>query len=232
MADLTKIIQVNRLQEEIDAYYEASYKPRLGLGLSKIGHKCPRFLWYSYNKFVPDNNPSGRILRLFEQGNMIEKLVIKDLIACGYSIHSQQYEVSFEYDGYKITGHIDGVIEGLKESIKPHLLEIKSIKDAEFSKLEKARSYEAWKEHEYKAQIHCYMMGLGLERCLVAGYNKNDSNLYFERIRINKEYAVNLLKRVFDIISQKNMPLRTCPKSDWFEAKGCDFYKTCFQIKD
>lgn len=227
MANLTEILNQNSVVSVINNWYEDNYQPRTTLGLSEIGHQCHRYLWYIHNGYTKGKS-SGQKLRLFEFGKSIESLVIKDLINAGYQVHSQQEEIFFELNGIKLYGHIDGKIEGLSESKQTHVLEIKSCNDKAFKSLLKIRSYEQW-QPKYKGQIQVYMLGCELKRALTIVYNKNTSEMYSERIRLDKEYAVNLLSDVFQAIGRKESPLRLCPKAEWYEAKWCDFYKECFQ---
>lgn len=229
MSDLTNIFRLNSPETLIDQCYEAEYTPRSRLGLSEIGHKCKRYLWYKYHSIASDKVPDGRVLRLFKLGNIIEDAVIDDLKAAGFNVFGSQEEIEFNSGGVNLIGHIDGKITGLKQSSKTHLLEIKTSNDKRFKQLLKLRSYEKWDE-KYKAQIHSYMLGSGLERCLVAVYNKNNSDLYTERIPLNKGYISILLEKVFKAISQEDLPGRSCPKIDWYEAKWCDYYERCFDL--
>lgn len=225
MADLAILSQStpNRI---VEAWYEANYTPRSRLGLSEVGHKCDRYLWYAHRN-TPALPPSGRMLRLFRLGEMIEEQVITDLISAGLTVHSRQKEKMLELNSIQIVGHIDGIIEGLLESSKPHLLEIKSSNNKRFNQLFKLGSYEKWDE-KYKAQIHVYMLALKLTRCLVWVENKDSSTSYTERIKLDKAYALMVLEKAFTAISATMAPPRTCPKPDWFEAKMCKYQKVCF----
>ena len=225
MADLSILTQ-GAPNKIVEAWYEADYKPRHRLGISEVGHKCSRYLWYVHNDY-PAVPPEGRLLRLFQLGNLIEDQVITDLLTAGFKIYGRQREKMLEFDGIQIKGHCDGIIENLMESSKPHLLEIKSSNEKRFKKLVKS-GYEKWDE-KYKAQGHVSMLGMGLKRCLVWVENKNDSTTYTERISLDKDYALKVLEKAFSAISSTIMPSRVCPKPDWFEAKWCKFYPVCFR---
>ena len=226
MVDLTPYLNMTAIGNVLDAMYEARETPRTWLGLSEIGNPCMRYLWYRHHGFSVAP-AQGRTLRLFNLGNVIEAHLIEDLRSAGYMVTCQQCTVEFSDNGTVLLGHIDGIIEGLPESSKPHLLEIKTAGDKSFKELVKARSYEKWNP-KYKAQIHAYMIGLKLKRCLSVVYNKNTSEIYSERIRLDKDYAVNLLIDVFHATQQPNPPERKCPNAAWYEAKMCGYYKECF----
>ncbi len=223
--DLTETINTTTPAQVVDAWHEAQYQPRVRLGLSEIGHQCQRYLWYRHHGFLLPP-PAGRVLRLFRMGNIIEEQAVIDLKTAGYHVHSQQREVSITDGGTTLTGHIDGIIEGLIESKQPHLLEVKSSSEKRFNELKKV-GYERWDE-KYRVQVHVYMVLLKLKRCLVWVENKNTSEAYTERIDANTDFAVMALERAFSAISSPEQPVRKCPNASWYEAKWCGYCKECF----
>lgn len=229
MADLTNILTQHSPASVVDAWYEQQYQQRGWLGLSQCGHKCTRWLWYCH-RATPFKPPEGRILRLFQLGNILEDQIVIDLKSAGYSIRDVQKEVSFEWDDVTLKGHIDGIITGLLESSQPHLLEIKTSSNKRFMAL-KNHGYEAW-DVKYKFQIHAYMLALKLNRCLAVVYNKDTSELYTERIKLDKEHIVGALQRCFVAIMAENMPERECKRKDYFEAKWCQYYDVCWRSVD
>ncbi len=221
MSDLTEYINRDDPAHAVEYWYEAKYQPRNRLGLSEVGHKCPRWLWLKHKGHTGEA-PEGRILRLFRLGELIEEQAIIDLKSAGYTIHSQQKEVNVDM----LTGHIDGVIEGLVESTAPHLLEIKSSSKKRFGMLKEV-GYEKWDE-KYKAQIHIYMLTMKLNRCLVWVENKDTNEVHTERISLDRKFALNTLERVMATITSSTPPLRACPTPTWYEAKFCPFMKECW----
>lgn len=211
---------------KINEYYETKHKERKGLGLSQIGHPCKKWIWLKYNNH-PSKTPSGRVLRLFKLGEIIEEELKKDLLRCGYNVFNAQKEIKFEYDDICLTGHIDGIIEGLRESGQLHLLECKSMADKYFKKVVK-EGYENYNP-QYKAQIHAYMLGLKIKNAFVTVYNKNTSELYQERIKLKKDWILDVISDVFSVIKSKNIPERMCPNKMWWESKICNYRKECFK---
>ncbi len=232
MADLTKLITQDYITERIDKEYERRRVPRTHLGLSECGHSCQRYLWYVYNNY-PQKTIPGRILRLFELGNILEERIRQDFMNAGFPMCSDQAEVSFDYTDpitgkkYVLKGHIDGIVSGLNESEKPHLWECKTAGEKAFKKLIKLNSFEEWNPI-YKFQVHAYMLGMGLDRALVTVYNKDNSHLYQERIKLDKDWIVKHLEIVFKTIGRNKPPARMCPRSDWWEAKFCNHRSNCW----
>ena len=225
MADLSFLYQATSSISAVDADYEARNVPRLHLGISAIGAKCPRELWYRHNGAV-GRQPEGRVLRLFKLGNVLEDQIIIDLRSAGFYVHSQQKAVQFERNGLLLKGSCDGIIEFLLESSKPHLLEIKTASNKRFTELLKV-GYEKW-DQKYKSQVHVYAYGLKLDRIYVVVYNKDTSELYAERIRVDKQFAKDMIHRAFDVMEARIAPPRKCPNQTWYEAKWCSFCEICF----
>ena len=225
MSDLTEIIPATINQ--IEAHYESVNVPRTRLGLSQAGHSCKRLLWYAHHEYVA-LQPSGRVLRLFQLGNLLEEQIIKDLMDCGICHHSCQKQVVFNNETTTLTGSIDGIVLGLPESPKtPHLFESKTASNKRFKELIKKGSYKEW-DSTYWYQVQFYMLGLNLERAAVFVYNKDTSELYMERIKLDKEATVAKLVDVFSAIEQENPPDRECPSGSWYKAKFCNFRNVCY----
>jgi len=160
--------------DAINADYEARNVPRNRLGLSQAGHQCKRCLWYIHHGF-PAKQPEGRVLRLFQLGNILEDQTIVDLKSAGVSHHSSQKEVRHTRGNLTLTGHIDGIVEGLLESPEtPHLFEHKTCSLKKYNELIKCGSYQKWNE-VYYWQVQFYMLGLKLTRAAAFVYCKDNS---------------------------------------------------------
>ena len=230
MVGLTSVLSdIPTTIKALDAWYEADNTPRTRLGLSQAGHECKRFLWYCHNGFVGDQ-PEGRILRLFQLGNILEDQTIMDLKLAGVYHHSCQKEVKFSQDDVVLTGHIDGIVEGLIEApVTPHLFEHKTCSRKKYDELIRKGSYHAWNE-VYFWQVQFYMLGLKLKKAAVFVYCKDDSRLYLERIKLERDATFKKLRSVFEAINSSIEPDRACPRVDFYKAKWCSHYKTCFNL--
>jgi len=229
MADLSFINAAPGTIDLINRHYEEARRPRHHLGLSQAGDECPRKIWFIHKGFQ-GKEIEGRVLRLFQMGNLIEDQVVADLRAAGMLVHDSQREVRFSQDGVTLIGHIDGIVHGLVESpATPHLFECKSANDKKFKELVKLGDYYAWNP-TYGFQVQAYMLGLNLKRAVVFVYNKNDSSMYMERIRIDKEATVQKLNSIFEAITSPVAPDRICPRADFFKAKFCSYFDRCFGL--
>jgi len=229
MANLKKIMEKKiTTVDKINQQYEKDNIPRSRLGLSEIGHHCSRYLWFKHHGYE-NISPEGRVLRLFQLGNILEDQTIADLKNAGFSVTDGQKEVNFTFNNVTLYGHIDGIITGLVESPKtPHLFEHKTCSLKRYRELLKKKDYKAWSE-VYFWQVQAYMLGLELSRSAVFVYCKDNSELYMERIKLNKTKTIGKLTQVFDAISLDSPPDRVCPNAGWYQAKMCDFRKICFK---
>ena len=209
---------VNSIIEKIESKRAGENIPRQHLGLSEIGNKCPRWLWYAHHN-TPSKPVEGRIIRLFRTGNIIEDAIISDLEAIGIEVTDRQREVEIVNGDIVLKGHIDGIVSG-------QLLEIKSASEKYFKQLLKV-GYEKWNP-KYKAQAHVYMVLCDLEECMVVVENKNDSNLYIETLKLDRDYVTKLLIDVFAAITLPEPPERICPDVSWYESKCCKYQEVCF----
>lgn len=210
MADLNLIGIIDQTIEKAGL----SKRPRRYLGMSDAGDECSRRLWI---KFHTDYRPelSGRVLRLFETGNIIERRVVRDLKKAGFKVSGRQ--LKFKDFGGKFKGHCDGIVEGLEES-SPHILEVKSAS---------SRNYRDFIKHgiaaheKYHAQVNLYMHYAGLDRALFILENKDNSERYQERVKLDKGLVELLRAKAKAIIEAKSPP--SAPWGvDWFKCRMCN----------
>ena len=217
MAKLTFDSKLKIEQKIENRLFPAERRPYFGI--SGVGNKCPRALWYSF-RWVSLIQHTARQHRLFQRGHREEPIVIADLEAAGCTVHSTQKEVVTGHGHVK--GHNDGIVENLPDAPKtPHLLEIKTANDKNFAKMKKEGIPEG-----YLAQAQCYMKLLKLKRALFVVVNKNNDERYYERVNYSAKKANQLLKRAYDIISTEVPPAKI-GGSSWYECKWCDHYDTC-----
>ena len=203
-------------------------KQRDYLGCSSLGDECERKIWYGYRQRKPVDNP--RVQRIFDMGNVIEDYLISLLKKVdGISIFEKdddgnQYGVEF-LNG-RVKGHIDGVIVGLPESKEPHLLEIKSMKNSVFNQYKK-KGLKA-NSDTYHGQMQLYMGGLNLSNGLFIAMNKDNQELYVERVKFC-EFEFKVLKaKAESILNSNTPPIKAYGKPEtFFKCKMCNHREEC-----
>jgi hypothetical protein len=190
------------------------------LGMSEIGDECSRKLWLKYHLQIPQEFP-GRVLRMFDLGNLIEDRIIMELNECGFTVTGQQASFT-DFDG-AFCGHCDGIISELIESDVPHILEIKSASDASFKQFKKdgIEAHPAFGA-KYAAQVQCYMGYSGLKRALFIVENKNTSEMYPERVRFDRSAFDAIRKKAERILTGK-IPEGISSRLDHWQCKMCSF---------
>lgn len=221
---MVKLPEQKTTLSEIERVGETSIKLRPYLGMSQLGHECNRYLWYSF-RWAYGGFISARKNRLYNRGHHEEPIIYKILESIGLIVWGDQTEIQAVYGHCK--GHCDGIVRGVIEAPKTnHLLEIKTMGDKYFKDTQKNGLKITYPV--YYGQMQVYMHGLGLIRGLFIAINKNDDDLYIERIYYDKEYAEMLLQKAEGIIIA-NKPPEKAFRPTWWKCKNCDARGICHQ---
>lgn len=213
---------------------------RQHLGASIIGRKCDRELWYSFH-WCTKPNFSGRILKLFDRGHSEEARFVHDLKLIGCEVkefdeNGNQWR--FEAHGGHFGGSSDGIIaSGVIEAPKsPHIVEFKTHGSKSFKTLDKGVQ-EAKPEHYTQMQMYMGLSGdkwgakYRIERALYMAVNKDNDDLYCERVKFDKEHYQSALKKAENIIFSTKSIDGISDNPSWYECKFCDHYSLCHEQK-
>ena len=221
----TTLKLVERATEEA----QASGAGRAHLGASLIGDECQKKLWLTFRWASQTKHPA-RLLRLFNRGAREEEVFNFLLRQAGLSVWdvdpdtNQQWRV--EAVGGHFGGSLDGVVQGLVEAPKtPHVSEQKTHNEKSFKNVRDKGVKEAKPEHY--AQMQTYMHLMGLERALYQAVNKNDDELYYERVKYDKQAAEGLLAKAERIITSDLPPQGISHDPAFFKCKYCDQSSVC-----
>lgn len=225
-------VSKNLTPQAIDRWHEEheEYRPRPYMGISMIGHSCPRYLWLMFRWAVRQTFP-GRMLRLLRRGQLEEIQIADDLKRIGCIVtHTGDDQVEVDFGNW-VRGHMDGVIKyGLPEAPKKvHVLECKTHNDKSFKELQKKGVREAKPMHW--AQMQCYMLGYGTDRALYYAVNKNDDEIYTERVHLERSEAKDIVLRGQDIAQDSMMPEGISNDPTWYECKLCPCWGFCHQTR-
>ena len=194
---------------------------------SQLGHDCVRYLVYERTAWDQKVPHDVGLQYIFDMGNDVENIVIRELKEAGFNIEQQQRD--FQDKDHRITGHIDSIInvDGDK-----YLLEIKSVSPYIFDTLidEKSiRNHKLSYIRKYYAQLnlYLYLAGLGEKGILLF---KNKTNGRYKEIIVNLDYdyCENLLKRATQIENHlKNDTLPERIEYDENLCNGCPYNHIC-----
>ncbi|MCA3575507.1 MAG: oxidoreductase [Aestuariivirga sp.] len=215
----------------IYAAYEAEQGDgfRDHLGASLIGKACARALWYDFRWVTASRHP-GRLLRLFETGQLEEERLVRNLRATGATVLEVDPETGRQFrveaHGGHFGGSLDGVAIGLLEAPKTwHVLEFKTHSVKSFADLV-AKGVVASKP-QHAAQMQVYMHLTGITRALYVAVCKDTDALHIERIEADKELAERLLDKAHRIIfAQRPLP-RLSDDPAWYECRMCAHHDVC-----
>ena len=209
---------------------KSEHRPHLGG--SQIGNSCERALWYQF-RHADRPHFQGRQLRLFQTGDREEERIVQNLRDIGVTVWDRDPETGKQIRFTACAGHfalsLDGVAEGLPESKQPHNLEFKTMNDKNFKAL-KAKGLEEAKP-VYYAQAQVGMHLSGLQRCAFIVVNKNDDEMYMERIHYDPAVGMKLVAKAESIIFAEQPPSRISNDPAWFECKFCAFHNVCHMGK-
>lgn len=225
----------------LDKAREDAQEPRDGYRVpaGQLGSECERALWYSFRWVSPPKRFEGRMLRLFEDGDLGEKQVIADLRRAGFHVEDRDPKNPEKQIGASFAdGHgylfLDGKITGLIEAPKTvHLLEVKTHKNVKFNAVKK-HGVQPQKPEHY-AQMMIGMHALQLTRAAYVYKNKDTSEVDLKRIDYVLEEGVALnLKAERVAYSPRPLPkLHEDPnaKAAW-NCTYCDHIGVCHQAAD
>jgi hypothetical protein len=204
---------------------------RSHLGASLIGRECERDIWYSF-RWVMRSNFSGRMVRLFETGQLAESRFIQDLRRTGATVIEVDPETGRQFTVTAHGGHFGGSLDGVGYDLLEaphtwHVLEFKTHSDKSFNDLLNKRVFGS-KEQHY-AQMQIYMRLIKLTRTLYMAVNKNNDDLYLERIELDIQYADRLLAKAKRIIDSPNPLPKISNDADWYQCRMCSHASICHE---
>jgi len=227
-----------KIENIIDKRVEEKATPRFSntINPSTIGHPCERFLWYKFRwAYIPESH-QGRMLRLFETGQLEEARMIGWLRESGCTVKDRDEKTGeqiriTELDGH-LTGYLDGIIEaGLPEAPKArHVLECKTHNLKSFRQL--VENGVAVAKPEHAAQMQIYMHVTGIDRALYLAKCKDNDALYSERVKYDVSRAIALLAKGERIKNaEMNAPPRVSDNPDYYLCKvyRCPAYASCHE---
>lgn len=203
--------------------------PRVYLGASICSHECDRYLWLYFRGAVVETH-EGRMYRLFDRGRREEEVFANDLRSIGCTVWTvdpstnEQFAVS-AFGGH-FRGHLDGVCQGLPEAPKtPHVVEMKTHCDSSFRKLARCGVREAKPMHYGQMQVYMGMMSL--TRALYIAVNKDNDELWTERVEFDPKFFKATMLRMRRIISTSTTQRCATRPDDW-RCKTCPARTACW----
>lgn len=222
------------IKDKVETYSVELYSSehRAHLGASVLGHACARYSWLAF-RWAKKQIFSGRMLRLFNTGNVNEQRLVNWLKGAGFNIQAidEKTGEQFEYSSCDTGGHYGGATDGLlvlnwKGTDYRFITEYKTHNSNSFNNITKNKLLLGKPRHY--AQMCQYGKWFGCEYGLYIAQNKNDDDLYFEAVTLDYQYAEDLGSKAFDIIFAQIPPPKVSLRPDYYECKMCAFIGQCF----
>lgn len=198
------------------------------LGGSMIGEECSRKLWYSFRWTLPPDFP-GRILRLFETGQLEEKRFVAELRGIGMTVWEVDPETGYQFTISMCGGHAGGSLDGVGINVpgssRPHLIEMKTHNAKSFADLKRHGVEKSKPVHYAQMQIYGYKMEL--ERALYLAKNKDTDELYAERLHIKKTEGKKLEAKAERIVFSDEPLEGVSNDPAFYQCKFCQFHSVC-----
>ena len=106
-----------------------------------------------------------------------------------------------------------------------HVLEFKTHNAKSFADLQKNGVAKSKPVHY--AQMQLYMALTGMTRAMYLAVNRDNDELYSERVNADADEAKRLIEKAERIIFAPEPPPGVSTKPDWYECKMCDHYDLC-----
>ena len=217
---------------EVSATLRRPQFPPLGISVGVAADVCPRRLWYGVHWVQALSTPGGRLARIFERGNLEEGRIIAELRAIGcdviqFDAQGKQFKIRLgnEWVRGKVDGLINSGVPGAEKS--RHVLEIKTANDKSWKRVFSQGIETA--EPNHHAQVQLAMHFFKIKRGLYISVNKNDENIYTERVKYDRDLCETLVGRALDISRSNVPPLRPFKNKDSWQCKFCNFASVCWE---
>lgn len=142
---------------------------------SDIGHPCLRYHVYNRTRWQEKSLHDVGLQFIFDMGNEIERIVIRELQDAGVEIIEQQR--SFQWREYQLTGHIDGKVLANHKAIP---FDVKSCSQWVFKSITNIEDLKKSKYvhlRKYPVQLNTYMLMDGIDEGLFFFKNKTSGQL-------------------------------------------------------
>ncbi|MTI13813.1 PD-(D/E)XK nuclease family protein [Sansalvadorimonas verongulae] len=223
---------ISAIYQHYEDHAEDGFRPHLGASI--IGKDCARALWYDFHWCTPASF-NGRMLRLFETGQMAEDRFVANLRNAGVTIFETDPQTRQQFRVQACAGHfggsLDGIGQGFVEAPKAwHVVEMKTHSEKSFKDLQKKGVQEAKPQHFAQMQIYMHLTSTSdgpMKRAYYIAVNKNTDELYGERVKYDKDAATRLIHKAAQIIASDTPLPKLNEDPTWYQCKFCDHRNTC-----
>lgn len=192
---------------------------------SDLGIPCTRYHVLNRTRWQEKSLHNVGLQFVFDMGNEIEEIVLKELAEAGVRVIEQQR--SFEWKEYQITGHIDGKVF---EDGKVYPLEIKSCSPFVFKAINSISDLTCGKYgylRKYPVQLNLYLLMDGKERGVFIFKDKTSGQMKEIWMDVDYDLGEETIKRAEAINQHLKDGTIPEPINDDLWCDGCAFAHIC-----
>ena len=180
----------------------------------------------------------SQLLRLFWRGHQEEYMIVKWLRMAGIVVSEYaDPETETQHTVSAVDGHLGGSLDGILDNVPEapqttHLGEFKTHSLNSFNQLAKKGMRMHKPEHFFQMQIYMYLKNL--TRGIYYAVNKNNDEVYIERVRVDTKVGVSLIEKGHRVINSC-IPLPPIDKyQSGYACTYCDYKAQCagFEIAE
>jgi len=206
------------LREVIDKFYldRQKDKEQHHFYISDAG-KCSRAVFFKF-KNAPRKQIEPNILRLFDHGDAIHKLIMRPLLSTR-DVHVVASEVNIPPQEL-VSGRADAIISDTKQL---YVLDIKSMNSMIFRNLSQPKQ-------ENVEQLQLYLHYFKIPKGILLYVNKDNQQLKEFMINYNQtqaEFLLNNLTKLKKQIDSNTIPSRIPDYPDSWQCRYCQFREIC-----
>lgn len=245
-----KMQTVEAIYRSYEAQERDKNQERFHFGASMSGDECSRRTWYGW-RWITKPIHTGRMLRLFDTGNLAEGRFVADLREVGvtvydFDIRSNPMDSPGQDKQWSVRersatmghfgGSLDGIGIGFLEAPKAwHVLEFKTHNDKSFKDLLKDGVEKSKPGHYSQMQVYMHLFSVDypefkidrIDRAFYLAVNKNTDELYQERIKYDSSFGIRAVAKAAQIINNPNPPERISNNPELYICKMCHHRGTC-----
>jgi hypothetical protein len=190
----------NHVMQDLTARHNKR-KPKT-LYMSEIGKPCVRQVWYGVNKPELGEKMEGHTLLKFLYGDCVEELVLMLAEQAGHKVEKRQERKEWDLgDGWKVSGRIDAVIDGV-------LVDVKSCSPYAFDKFKDGLT-DANDSFGYRAQLAGYNLDDKYKRMGFLAVDKQNGRIGFFELPLGEGMeASSKMIAVRNACSSSGKPVR------------------------
>ena len=177
---------------------------------SALGSTCDKYLYASFNGFLPWEDLDPRVKRIFDTGSSLEDRMTKYFTKMNILIAREQ---PLKLASPPISGRLDFIIAHPTKG--KAVLELKSINDKGFNELKNSP------KQDHFIQLQIYLNLLKQDYGIVLYENKNDQKLKAFKVQRDIKVWETLLERCINIMNMSELPA-TCTGDVWCKCKNID----------